>query len=113
MPTDELVVLSHLRWHFVWQRPQHLISRLAARRPTWFVEEPIATSVDEPVLRWEASGPVTGPNDTYTSATRLPPRTATGWRGCWAGGRDASRGFTRPWRWTWPAPSSRPCSSTT
>jgi glycosyltransferase involved in cell wall biosynthesis len=59
MPTDELVVLSHLRWHFVWQRPQHLISRLAARRPTWFVEEPIATSVDEPVLRWEASGPVT------------------------------------------------------
>ena len=39
----ELVVLSHLRWTFVFQRPQHLISRLAAgRRATWFVEEPIA-----------------------------------------------------------------------
>lgn len=36
----ELVVLSHLRWTFVWQRPQHLITRLAAGRRTWFIEEP-------------------------------------------------------------------------
>ena len=36
----ELVVLSHLRWTFVWQRPRHLISRLARGRRTWFVEEP-------------------------------------------------------------------------
>ena len=28
----DLVVLSHLPWNFVWQRPQHLVSRLAARR---------------------------------------------------------------------------------
>lgn len=41
-PAGELVVLSHLRWTFVWQRPQHLISRLARGRPTWFVEEPLA-----------------------------------------------------------------------
>ena len=36
-----LVVFSHLRWDFVFQRPQHLISRLAqARRVVW-IEEPV------------------------------------------------------------------------
>ena len=42
MPT-ELIVLSHLRWDWVWQRPQQLVSRLGATedRTTWFVEEPI------------------------------------------------------------------------
>ncbi len=35
----DLIVLSHLRWTFVWQRPQHLVSRLAANYDrTWFVE---------------------------------------------------------------------------
>lgn len=38
---DELVVLSHLRWDWVWQRPQHLISRIGRNRRTWFVEEPL------------------------------------------------------------------------
>lgn len=37
---DELIVLSHLRWSGVWQRPQQLISRLGRDRKTWFVEEP-------------------------------------------------------------------------
>jgi glycosyltransferase involved in cell wall biosynthesis len=36
-----LVVFSHLRWDFVYQRPQHVMSRLAAYRPVLFVEEPI------------------------------------------------------------------------
>ncbi len=37
-----LVVFSHLRWDFVYQRPQHLLSRLAAMgRPVLFVEEPV------------------------------------------------------------------------
>ena len=56
---SELVVFSHLRWTFVWQRPQHLISRLAKDRRTWFVEEPLATNVPRPVLRTEQHGPVT------------------------------------------------------
>jgi glycosyltransferase involved in cell wall biosynthesis len=38
---SELVVLSHLRWDWVWQRPQQLISRLGKGRRTWFVEEPV------------------------------------------------------------------------
>jgi glycosyltransferase involved in cell wall biosynthesis len=41
-PFRELVVLSHLRWDGVWQRPQHLISRLGRDLPTRFVEEPVA-----------------------------------------------------------------------
>jgi len=36
-----IVVFSHLRWDFVYQRPQHLLSRLARRRPVVFVEEPM------------------------------------------------------------------------
>jgi len=56
---SDLVVLSHLRWVFVWQRPQHLISRLARNRRTWFVEEPESADVAEPTLRTEAHGQVT------------------------------------------------------
>jgi len=37
----DLVVFSHLRWDFVYQRPQHLLSRCARKRRVFFVEEPI------------------------------------------------------------------------
>jgi UDP-galactopyranose mutase len=37
----DLVCLSHLRWDFVYQRPQHLISRCARDRRVFFLEEPI------------------------------------------------------------------------
>jgi UDP-galactopyranose mutase len=37
----DLIVFSHLRWNFVYQRPQHLLSRIARKRRVWFVEEPI------------------------------------------------------------------------
>jgi glycosyltransferase involved in cell wall biosynthesis len=36
-----IIVHSHLRWDFVWQRPQQLLSRFALRSPVLFVEEPI------------------------------------------------------------------------
>ena len=39
----DLVCLSHLRWDFVYQRPQHLLSRFACERRVFFVEEPIFT----------------------------------------------------------------------
>lgn len=35
-----LIVFSHLRWNFVYQRPQHLLSRLAKHYEVLFVEEP-------------------------------------------------------------------------
>jgi len=39
LPT--LIVFSHLRWGFVYQRPQQLMSRLAGRWRVLFVEEPL------------------------------------------------------------------------
>jgi len=36
-----LLVFSHLRWHFVTQRPQHLLTRAARSRRVYFWEEPI------------------------------------------------------------------------
>lgn len=37
----DMVCLSHLRWDFVYQRPQHLMSRSACERRVFFVEEPV------------------------------------------------------------------------
>ncbi len=50
-----LVVFSHLRWNFVYQRPQHLLSRLAKRRRVYFIEEPLHQETAEP--SWECSSP--------------------------------------------------------
>jgi UDP-galactopyranose mutase len=49
-----IVAFSHLRWNFVYQRPQHLLSRLAARHPVIFVEEP---EFDADGPRWKRSNP--------------------------------------------------------
>ncbi|WP_019140404.1 FAD-dependent oxidoreductase [Noviherbaspirillum massiliense] len=38
---SSIIVFSHLRWEFVYQRPQHLLSRLAKHYPIVFIEEPI------------------------------------------------------------------------
>jgi len=38
--TSDLLVFSHLRWDFVFQRPQHLMTRCARHRTVHFVEEP-------------------------------------------------------------------------
>ena len=60
----DLVVLSHLRWHWVWQRPQHLVSRLARSRAaagarTWFVEEPLTGDVPSPRIETEERDGIT------------------------------------------------------
>jgi UDP-galactopyranose mutase len=36
-----IIVFSHLRWDFVFQRPQHLLSRLARHYQILFIEEPM------------------------------------------------------------------------
>ena len=39
--TIDLVCFSHLRWDFVFQRPQHLLTRCARDRRVFFIEEPV------------------------------------------------------------------------
>jgi glycosyltransferase involved in cell wall biosynthesis len=46
-PRDErrdsfpIIVHCHLRWDFVWQRPQQIFSRLARHHPILFIEDPV------------------------------------------------------------------------
>lgn len=37
----DMVVFCHLRWEFVYQRPQHIISRMAKHQRILFIEEPL------------------------------------------------------------------------
>jgi UDP-galactopyranose mutase len=49
LPRD-LVCFSHLRWDFVYQRPNHLMARAARDRRVYFVEEPRIEAVATPRL---------------------------------------------------------------
>lgn len=40
----DLICFSHLRWDFVYQRPQHLLSRCARTRRVFVVEEPMPSA---------------------------------------------------------------------
>jgi glycosyltransferase involved in cell wall biosynthesis len=55
---DDLLCFSHLRWNFVYQRPQHLMTRFARDRRVFFVEEPI-DDAPEPRLDVTADAGVT------------------------------------------------------
>lgn len=50
-----IIVFSHLRWDFVYQRPQHLLARLATKRRVVFIEEPLHAADTMPY--WERSTP--------------------------------------------------------
>ena len=47
-----VLCLAHLAWDFVWQRPQHVLSRLAERYPVAYVNEAwLGVGVWQPQLR--------------------------------------------------------------
>jgi UDP-galactopyranose mutase len=46
-----ILTFSHLRWNFVYQRPQHLLSRMARARRVIFIEEPVYDESRAP--HWE------------------------------------------------------------
>jgi UDP-galactopyranose mutase len=55
-----LVCFSHLRWNFVYQRPQHLLTRAARHYRVLFLEEPVYENTETPILqKTEAAGGVT------------------------------------------------------
>jgi glycosyltransferase involved in cell wall biosynthesis len=79
-----IVAFSHLRWDFVYQRPQQLLSRLAAQRRVLFVEEPVDGGPEPD--GWQLSRPVRnvlvarprlaglggkGPNEVHASTAAL------------------------------------------
>jgi glycosyltransferase involved in cell wall biosynthesis len=72
-PEVDLVCLSHLRWNFVFQRPQHLLTRCAAQRRVFYVEEPIiGDAATVPSLKIAPSAGV------IVVTPQLPPRLASG-----------------------------------
>ena len=42
--SHDLICFSHLGWDFVYQRPQHLMTRCAAQRRVFYFQEPVRTS---------------------------------------------------------------------
>ena len=69
--TFDLICFSHLRWGFVFQRPQHLMSRFARKRRVFFCEEPVFEDV-EPHLRVFVC-----PNTSVSVNTPVLPRGLT------------------------------------
>ena len=51
-----LICFSHLRWHFVFQRPQHLMTRFARTMRVFYVEEPFFGETSEPILERHPTG---------------------------------------------------------
>ena len=63
----DVVVFSHLRWDFVFQRPQHLLTRCARTRRVYFIEEPVFEPNILPTLEVSARG-----QNLFVAVPRLP-----------------------------------------
>lgn len=79
---QDLICISHLRWGFVWQRPQHLLSWLGQQYRVLFVEEP-TTNTNLHTVPLELR---TFPGNTYNGSKitlaclHQPATEATGFR---------------------------------
>jgi len=56
-PPGTLLCFSHLRWDFVYQRPQHLLSRFAKASTVCFFEEPVFDSQEQNYLSIQSKSP--------------------------------------------------------
>ncbi len=61
-----LICFSHLRWNFVFQRPQQLMTRFSAQMTVVFWEEPLVEGEDQPTLSVRQEG------DVIVVVPRLP-----------------------------------------
>ena len=66
-----IVVHSHLRWDFVWQRPQQILTRLARHHPVAFVEEPMFGDDDAHVV-------ISAPHRNVVRVVPMLPHAARG-----------------------------------
>jgi UDP-galactopyranose mutase len=55
----DVICFSHLRWNFVFQRPQHLMTRCGRERRVYYVEEPIFDADATPYFEIQRHGGVT------------------------------------------------------
>ena len=63
----DLLCFSHLRWHFVTQRPQHLLTRAAREMRVFFWEEPLFDAAgDTGAPRLESLEEQTGSGEQLT-----------------------------------------------
>lgn len=46
-PAHHLVCFSHLRWNFVFQRPQHLLTRFTRNFKVYYIEEPMFDTTED------------------------------------------------------------------
>jgi glycosyltransferase involved in cell wall biosynthesis len=53
----DLVCFSHLRWDFVFQRPQHLLTRFGRQGRVFYMEEPVRVESGEPFIMTANRGP--------------------------------------------------------
>lgn len=58
-PFSTIVCFSHLRWDFVYQRPQHLLSRFSKHFKVYFIEEPIFENIEADYFASKRSDRVT------------------------------------------------------
>ncbi|TPM96655.1 glycosyltransferase [Mesorhizobium sp. B2-1-3A] len=54
---DLLVCFSHLRWNFVHQRPQHLLTLASTQQTVIYFEEPVFEDLAHPLLRTSEVSP--------------------------------------------------------
>ncbi len=87
MTFDCIVAGSHLRFDGLWQRPQHIVTRLGRRVPLLFVEEPIAAGTDATDATPEAGGiDVLRPRRRASGEARIDAATVDAVR-TWVGAR--------------------------
>jgi glycosyltransferase involved in cell wall biosynthesis len=63
----DMLCVSHLRWNFVYQRPQHLMSRAAQGRKVVYWEEPVFREGVRPYLQTHQEG------NLIIATPQLPP----------------------------------------
>ena len=63
-----ILCFSHLRWDFVFQRPQHLLTRFSENFNIYYMEEPIFDAEDEAYLTFSKKLPT-----LFVGAPHLPP----------------------------------------
>jgi hypothetical protein len=56
-PDALLICFSHLRWNFVFQRPQHLLTRASTTHNVIYLEEPVFEDVDRATMHIVAPAP--------------------------------------------------------